>query len=370
LGDTRNGGRGMEYPLCEQCGFDANEIAERLNLVELNRTGMDALGRQLQDDVIRPNVDAIVDRFYGSLNRIDEFNHIVEDYSSKERIRESQRHYLLGLGIDFDQSQYFEERLRVGAVHQRVGVPQGLYQCTFQGLQNLLIEYIPAEIRNDGPAFQAILRFILKITALDMGLAVESYCSARVSGLEESLATERGEMDRLREIAETDWLTGLRNHSYSRRCLVAALERAKSEAAPLCVIMADLDHFKNINDTHGHLVGDEVLRIAASRMIAGARGDDEICRYGGEEFLFILQNTDIAGGAEVAERVRLRINDDEMHVSKKNLLVSISLGVALAREEDTVDTLIERADAALYTAKFAGRNCVRIAAVLSAVSSK
>ena len=367
MGETRNGNPCMDYPLCERCGFDANAIVERLHLVELNQTGMEALGRRLQDEVVRPNVDAIVDRFYVSLARIDEFNRIVEEYSAPERIKESQKHYLLGLGVDFDQSQYFEERLRVGAVHQRVGVPQGLYQCTFQRLQSLLIEYIPPEIRDDEPAFQAMLRFILKITALDMGLAVESYCSARVSGLEESLETERGEMDRLRELAVTDWLTSLRNHSYSRRYLVAALERAKTEAAPLCVIMADLDHFKKINDTHGHLVGDEVLRIAASRMIAGARGDDEICRYGGEEFLFILQNTDIAGGAEVAERVRLRISDDEMHVGDKNLFVSISLGVAQAREDDTADSLIERADAALYTAKFAGRNCVRIAPILSAV---
>lgn len=357
----------MDYPLCERCGFDANAIAERLHLVELTQTGMNVLGRRLQDEVVRPNIEAIVDRFYDSLVRINEFNRIVEEYSVPERIKESLRHYVLGLGIDFDQSEYFEERLRVGAVHQRIGVSQGLYQCTFQRLQSLLIECIPAEIRNDEPAFQAMLRFILKITSLDMGLAVESYCSARVSGLEESLETERGEMDRLREIAVTDWLTSLRNHSYSRRCLVAALERAKIEAAPVCVIMADLDRFKNINDTHGHLVGDEVLRIAASRMIAGARGDDEICRYGGEEFLFILQNTDIAGAAEVAERVRLRISDDEMHVGDKNLSVSISLGVAQARDDDTADALIERADAALYTAKFAGRNCVRIAPILSAV---
>jgi diguanylate cyclase (GGDEF)-like protein len=157
----------------------------------------------------------------------------------------------------------------------------------------------------------------------------------------------------------TDWLTNLHNHSYSRRCLSAALERSRTEASPLCVIMADLDHFKAINDAHGHLVGDEVLRIAAGRMLSGARAHDEICRYGGEEFLFVLQDTGIAEGEEVAERVRARIDDDEMHIGETTLEVNISLGVAQARDDDTVNALIERADAALYAAKRAGRNCVR-----------
>jgi len=350
----------MDYPLCEQCGYDADAIAERLSLVGLDQRGMDALGRRLQDHVIRPNLDAIVERFYASLVRIENFNRIVDEHSAAERIRESQRHYLLGLGVDFGQTLYFEERLRIGAVHQRVGVPQGLYQSTYQRLQGLLVDHIPKEIREDEPAFLEMLRFILKITGLDMGLAVESYCSARVSGFKDSLESDRGEMDRLRKLAVTDWLTKLHNHSYSKRCLGAALERAESEALPLCVIMADLDHFKRINDTHGHLVGDEVLRIAASRMVSGARAKDYVCRYGGEEFLFILQNTDIKDGAEVAERVRARINDDEIHGGDNNLTVSMSLGVAQACHGDTVDALIERADEALYTAKDAGRNCVRI----------
>ncbi|MCP4301008.1 MAG: diguanylate cyclase, partial [Gammaproteobacteria bacterium] len=286
----------MDVSLCERCGLDANAIAERLSLVDLDTTGMDAQGRALQEYVIRPNVDAIVDRLYGSLVRIEDFGRIVDEPSTAARVRESQKHYLLGLGVDFQRPGYFEERLRIGSVHQRVGVPQSLYQCACQVLQSLLIEYIPQEIRSDEPAFSKMLLFILKIMALDMSLAVESYCAARMSGLTESLESERGESERLRELAVTDWLTSLHNHSYSRRCLSAALERAKTEGSPLCVIMADLDHFKAINDAHGHVVGDGVLRSAAGRMICGSRADDESCRYGGEEFLFILQNTGIAEG--------------------------------------------------------------------------
>jgi len=349
----------MDVSLCDRCGFDANGIAERLGLVGLTRPGMDRQGRALQDHVIRPNTDAIVDRLYSSLFRIEDFTRVVDEHSSAERIRKKQEHYLQGLGIDFERREYFEERLRIGAVHQSVGVSQGLYQCTFQALQNLLIEYIPQEIRDDKAAFAEMLQFILKITALDMSLAVESYCSARVSDLRKSLETERGETNRLRKIAVTDWLTNLHNHSYSRHYLATALEQAEADGSPVCVVMADLDHFKAINDAYGHLIGDEVLRITARRLTSGARGDDEVCRYGGEEFLFILQNTDLAGGVEVAERVRARINEDVMHSGDTTLNVTISLGVAQARDRDTVEMLIERADAALYVAKRAGRNCVR-----------
>ena len=126
--------------------------------------------------------------------------------------------------------------------------------------------------------------------------------------------------------------------------------------------MADLDHFKKINDVHGHLVGDRVLKIAATRMVSGARDDDEICRYGGEEFLFVLEDTELAEAKDVAERVRTRIGDDAVHGRNAKIHISLSLGVAEARENDSVDALIDRADAALYAAKLAGRNCVRLEA--------
>ncbi|MGB5577737.1 MAG: protoglobin domain-containing protein, partial [Woeseiaceae bacterium] len=215
----------MDYPLWESCGFDENTIAERLRLIGLDQEGMQASGRELHDHVVVPNVDAIVDRFYGSLLKIDEFNRFVDGSSTAARLRESQKGYLLGLGIDIHRREYFEERLRIGSVHQRIGVPQRLYHCTFQGLQSLLVEYIPDTIRDDGPAFAEMLQFILKITALDMSLAVESYCSNRVSDLTKSLEIERVEAVRLRKLAVTDWLTNLRNHSYSKRCLGAALEQ-------------------------------------------------------------------------------------------------------------------------------------------------
>jgi len=350
----------VKFELCDRRGFDADEIARRLSLLGLVTPESLARGMELQDSVVRPNIDAIVDSFSDSLSKLEEFDSIVGDWSDIRRLKETQRRYLLSLAVDFDRSQYFEERLRVGCVHQRIGVPQSLYQCSMQVLQYLLIQHIPQQIRRDHFAFEEMIQFILKITALDMSLAVESYYASRVLALEESLDIADGERESLHHLAVTDWLTNLHNHSYSRYFLGEALDRAKAEKSPLCVVMADMDHFKNINDTHGHLVGDRVLQIAAARMLSGARIGDEICRYGGEEFLFILQNTEIAEGKEMAERVRTRIGGDAVRARNEKIDISLSLGVAQAREDDNVDTLIDRADAALYAAKLAGRNCVRL----------
>ncbi len=350
----------VNFELCDRRGFNADEIARRLSLLGLATPESLAHGVVLQNIVVRPNVDSIIDSFSDSLSRLEEFDKIVGDKPNIIRLKETQRRYLLGLGVDFDKREYFEGRLRIGFVHQRIGVPQSLYQCSMQVLQYLLIQHIPQQIRRDHFAFEEMIQLILKITALDMSLAVESYCASRVLDLEESLHIADGERESLHHLAVTDWLTKLHNHSYSRYFLGEALDRAKAENSALCVIMADMDNFKDINDSHGHLTGDRVLKIAAARMLSGARDGDEICRYGGEEFLFILQNTEIAEGKEVAERVRRRIGSDAIHARNEELNISLSLGVAQAREDDSVDTLIDRADAALYAAKLAGRDCVRL----------
>jgi diguanylate cyclase (GGDEF)-like protein len=337
----------------------AATIAGRLRLLELDGREVSTLGRQLQTLVIRPNLDVIVDRFCDYLQSIEQFNRIVAAHSDLGRLRQTQRDYLQSFGVNFQAATYFEGRQRIGATHQALGVPQSLYQCAFRHLQDLIIGCFPQSIRDDQAAYVDLLRFVLKIVALDNSLAVESYCTARVSNLTRSLASERGKTEKLRQLSVTDQLTDLYNHSYARHCLNAALSRAQRESAPLCVIMADLDHFKEINDTHGHLVGDDVLRITAARMVAASRTADQIGRYGGEEFIFILQDTNLEGALEAAERIRMRVCGDPVCSGDIEVSVSISLGISCARRQDTVTALIERADEALYAAKAVGRNCVR-----------
>lgn len=350
----------MAWEMCERSGFDATGIAKRVKLFELDGEQNRRLGRVLQQQVIVPSAQLIVEDFVRSLRRIEQFAAFVDDDASQWRLPGLLHRYLYGFGTNVASSAYFEQRLRIGDMHQRIGIPQPVYQSSYRKLEYELIRNIPPATRSDQASYEALINYILKIIALDISLAGESYCKSQTCRLEDKLQDERGQTERLRELAMTDSLTNLHNHAFSRHLLVEELATSQETDRPLCLIMADLDRFKTINDEHGHLVGDHVLRIAAARMVAAARMDDEICRYGGEEFLFVLANTDLESAAEVAERVRRRVDADEIQHRGASIHASVSLGIAQARSGDTVDDLIGRADAALYAAKQGGRNCVML----------
>ena len=191
-----------------------------------------------------------------------------------------------------------------------------------------------------------------------MSLAIETYYSSTVSSLEQSIDTIRIEGESLRKSLRTDTLTELGSRDYSIDTLKRSLAVALASRQPLSIIMADLDHFKRVNDRFGHLVGDRVLQAIASRLSKGARDRDTIGRYGGEEFLFILEHTSLDDAVALAERIRQRVSADPIHIDGHNLRLTVSLGVAEARPEDDAITLLARADRALYAAKGAGRNHV------------
>jgi diguanylate cyclase (GGDEF)-like protein len=124
--------------------------------------------------------------------------------------------------------------------------------------------------------------------------------------------------------------------------------------------MLDLDHFKKINDRFGHLCGDAVLAHVGQRMHAVLRGSDTKCRYGGEEFLVLLPDTPLSGARRVAEMLRKDLEQRPVRWNDQTLVVTASFGIAeMVPGEDTANTIIARADAALYHAKQNGRNCVR-----------
>jgi diguanylate cyclase (GGDEF)-like protein len=346
--------------MCQRSGFDAAAISKRVKLFELDGDANRRAGRFLHQQVIAPRAAEIVARFMQSLRRHDEFTAVAADDASVERIAGLLRRYLLDFGSNVESFDYFEQRLRIGHIHHQMGVPQPVYQTAYRTLQCELIHHISPAMRDDPSGYDALVEYILKVIALDISLAVESYCKSRTCGLEHTIETQRGATERFRHLAVTDSLTELHNHAYARHLLAGKLADARSSGSPLCIIMADLDQFKRINDAYGHLVGDHVLRIAATRMVAAARSGDEIGRYGGEEFLFVLANTDLAAAAVMAERVRKRIGNDAIRHHSASIRVTLSLGIAEARDGDTVNELIARADAALYAAKLAGRNCVMV----------
>jgi two-component system cell cycle response regulator len=162
-------------------------------------------------------------------------------------------------------------------------------------------------------------------------------------------------------MALTDPLTGLHNRRYMESHLQTLIEQSGSRGKSLSVLMLDIDFFKAINDTHGHDVGDAVIKEFAQRVRRVIRGIDLACRYGGEEFIVVMPETGIQLAIRVGERIRQAIADEpfEMLDADQAVDVTVSVGVAtLEREDDTQHTILKRADRALYAAKREGRNRV------------
>ncbi len=164
--------------------------------------------------------------------------------------------------------------------------------------------------------------------------------------------------DLLTVYSEIDSLTEV----YNRRVLMERLEqewnRTRRYSTTVAFIMCDIDHFKNVNDTHGHPTGDQVLERIATLLRKSVRSSDMVGRYGGEEFGIIMVNADRASAAAAAERYRKKIESMDFHSRKGEFRVTVSFGVADSRGKDTVSQLITAADRALYKAKETGRNTV------------
>jgi two-component system cell cycle response regulator len=171
----------------------------------------------------------------------------------------------------------------------------------------------------------------------------------------------RENLDQSLELAVTDQLTGLHNRRYMETQLDALVRRAVVGGSdPVALLVIDVDHFKKINDSFGHGVGDEVLREFAVRLASNVRAIDLPVRFGGEEFVVVMPETELAHAHRIAERIRLHVAGSPFRVmgGEELLTVTISIGVAASLAEDTQAKLIKRADEAMYEAKEAGRNRV------------
>ena len=166
-----------------------------------------------------------------------------------------------------------------------------------------------------------------------------------------------------RREALMDPLTHLWNRRGASVLLKGAFASADQRGTPLALALLDLDNFKRVNDNHGHQAGDEVLRRVASRLLSAVRGDDAICRLGGDEFLVLMADTDANIANRVAERIRHAITDAPVPTRDGAMSVSVSVGCTVRQPHDktAVEALLERADQALMQSKAAGRNRVRMA---------
>ena len=190
--------------------------------------------------------------------------------------------------------------------------------------------------------------------------------TARAAALETNFLATTQELDNIRdslkaakERSNTDALTGLANRrsmdGFFRSAQIAAMEKDE----PLSMLMIDIDHFKKFNDTYGHQVGDQVLRLVAKVLLDNVGDSDLAARYGGEELIAVLPGADLAACVGVAERVRLRVSEARLTRRTTGQAISsvtVSIGVAQFRLTESAETMIERCDRGLYQAKRSGRN--------------
>ena len=193
--------------------------------------------------------------------------------------------------------------------------------------------------------------------------------SKNINNMSENLSETKREAEDLKESlkkvtdeGQRDFLTNIYNRKALDEKIDKLTEISKEENSPLCFLMMDIDHFKKFNDTHGHIVGDAVLKMVASTLKDSVKGKDIVARYGGEEFAILLPDTPITGAMKVAEIIQKAIETKDLKRRDTNESVgqiTISIGVSEFRANtDSVPIFMKRADDALYRSKENGRNCV------------
>ena len=165
---------------------------------------------------------------------------------------------------------------------------------------------------------------------------------------------------RIEHQATHDELTGLPNRRSAKRVLDLSVQRQRRQSGSLFAALLDLDHFKRINDTHGHAAGDEVLRCFAGALAVSLRGTDSAVRWGGEEFLVLLEPCTAAGVEAWLDRLRRAVAESEFLARQPEMAFTFSGGATAWRSHETIEAWLERADAGLYRAKDAGRNRVLV----------
>jgi diguanylate cyclase (GGDEF)-like protein len=206
------------------------------------------------------------------------------------------------------------------------------------------------------PASQELVHFTLAASML----AAVTFLTGRLSLLRHKLQTQRAELAqalaRIQELATRDDLTLLTNRRHMNELLAYEKERHDRKGHTLSIALLDIDWFKRVNDAYGHAAGDDVLRDFAQQAAAAVRATDVLARWGGEEFLLMLPDTDPQAASMVLARMRSRIAAHPFSSGEAPLSISFSGGLTMARKAETIAQAIARADAALYAAKAAGRD--------------
>jgi diguanylate cyclase (GGDEF)-like protein len=362
-----------DQSLGEQLRITNLEIARRKELFDL--TPEDAATLLKAKEVISANLEAIVDEFYANQVATPEIERLIGDAETLARLKKHMASYLLALfGGQYDDI-YVLSRLRVGLVHNRIGVAPKLYVPSVHTLLEILRRRIagPASgglgAQGQCKACLPVMQALEKILLFDLSLVFDTYIHALVDQVKRGKADletyaqglEQEVANRTRQLAEQasrDPLTGLPN----RRALFEALRREASHAArhhlPLTLAYMDLDGFKGVNDRFGHKEGDRVLVALAQALKATLRTEDLPARLGGDEFCAVLPGVDLAQAETVMRRLFAAFE-----ALRGNLPVTLSVGLAALDQASpqAPEILAKQADEAMYRAKKTPGHAVELA---------
>lgn len=343
-----------EQTLFEQMKISDVEIAYRMQLLNLNKEELNLLFSH--KILIEDNIDIIVDEFYEKQTEIDEISLLIGDADTLLRLRSAQRKYVIDLFSGNYDSEYVNNRLRIGMVHKRIGVEPKLYLSAVRTLKDVVTKSLK-RIISKSDVLEKTLDALDKLLYFDITLVFDTYIDCLVGEIEnaknkteiyakslEQKVAERTQQ--LEEQAQKDPLTNLYNQRAMQELLRRDLSTSKRRQVKLSLVYFDIDNFKNINDTFGHIKGDEVLKSIGQAMLNNVRSTDIPCRYGGDEFCIILPDCSSAKARVICEKIIKEFSD-------KFPEFSISIGIAETGLEVYVDgdRLIKDADEKMYMAK-------------------
>ena len=344
-----------DQTLLEQMRITAFDIEHRKRLFSLTDEDVQALVNARP--LVEREIDALVAQFYEMQTSVPEIALVIGDADTLNRLRSAQSQYVIDLFSGFYDMEYVNNRLRIGVVHKRIGVEPRLYLAAVVTLKTLLIDLLHQVVEDESERLR-VVSALEKLFMFDVALVFETYIRSLVSEIEIAKAKSdqyaydleekvRERTMQLEILSRTDPVTGLLNMRHLSEVLRQALRAAQRRAEPITVVYFDIDDLKLINDTHGHLRGDEVIRAVANAIKSISRVDDHCFRYGGDEFCVIMSNCTRAQ----AENIYGRRLIEEIGKHEKELSISIGYAQTGPVEYVSPEALIRQADKKMYAAK-------------------
>ena len=340
--------------LLEQMQISDVEIHRRKELLDF--TDADVALLRSCSEYIEREIESIVNTFYRQQTSIEEIALLIGDADTLRRLHVAQRRYVLGLFEGHFGIPYVNDRLRIGMVHKRIGVEPKLYLAAVKSLRDVLGGFLFRSI-SDTEHLAKVVRALDKLLYFDITLVVDTYIRSllnevevakdRVTVYARDLEVRVAERTRqIEDLSRRDALTGLFNRRALRDFLHRELLQARRHATAVSIAYLDIDNFKAINDTNGHLAGDDLLRTVGRLLLECAREIDFPCRWGGDEFCLVMPNCTI----DSAERVVTRLIDE---CSKRALGMTFSTGIVQngPTEFMEADEFIRLADEKMYQSK-------------------